>query len=173
MTFAKELVYQTWTEIERETHENRKINANLTWIEITTPTTSYCLWLVGETKCRRAKQSTLRFTNKFQHSISHHHTCRRRNVLSPRPKHHGCNHAPFPPKHVGLQSPILTICAQNKPNNTLRLLLIRTMHWIANVNGLIYTVLSQELNRFCLIFNCITSKELVLDCSHCFDDCLV
>ena len=46
--------------IERGPHENRKINANL---EITTPTTSYPMTLVGESKCRQAKQATLRFTN--------------------------------------------------------------------------------------------------------------
>jgi hypothetical protein len=56
-------VYRTWTEIEPGPDMNQKINANRTWIEITTPTTSYCLWLVGESKCRQSKQATLHFTN--------------------------------------------------------------------------------------------------------------
>jgi hypothetical protein len=38
--------------IERGPHENRKINANL---KITTPTTSYPMTLVGESKCPHAK----------------------------------------------------------------------------------------------------------------------
>jgi hypothetical protein len=46
--------------IERGPQENRKINAHL---KITTPTTSYPMTLVGESKCRHAKQATLCFTN--------------------------------------------------------------------------------------------------------------
>ena len=98
MTFAKDLVYRTWTKIEQGPHKNQKINANRTWIEITTPFTSYCLWLVGESKCRWAKQATLRFTNinsytlfaSFPPSQPRH---RRQNGLSHQPKHRCCNHA--------------------------------------------------------------------------------
>ena len=47
--FAKDLVYQKWTTIEQGPHGNQKINVNWTWIEITTPTTSYFMmtcWLI-------------------------------------------------------------------------------------------------------------------------------
>jgi hypothetical protein len=58
MTFAKDLVYRTRTKIERGPHENQKINANRTWIEITTPTTSYSMTLVGESKCHHHQHTT-------------------------------------------------------------------------------------------------------------------